>query len=163
MTDAELLKKEEIDSDKNDKIDVQEMENFLDSEDNIKKLWESMDSNISPELLQELESSIKNLCENILNLDKITWNQQKILDYFKDKFWDKYPEIKEKIQNKISSKETNEQIDEDISAIQQEIDIEANKILQNMPLSNLQELWIDISSQSNKKLIWCFYNYMDYV
>ena len=38
MTDVELLKKEDIDSNKNDKIDIQEMEDLLESEENIKKL-----------------------------------------------------------------------------------------------------------------------------
>lgn len=97
MTDVELLKKEDIDSNKNDKIDVQEMEDFLWSEENIKKLWEEMDSNISPELLQELKSALKDLCENLLNLDELTNNQEKILIYFLNKFWDKYPELKEKL------------------------------------------------------------------
>lgn len=98
MTDAELLKKEEIDSDKNDKIDVQEMENFLDSEDNIKKLWESMDSNISPELLQELESALKDLCEKLLSQPELSENQQKIINYFFNKLWNKYPELNKKIE-----------------------------------------------------------------
>lgn len=95
MTDAESLKKEIDTIDTNDKIEVQEMEEFLKSEENIKKLWEVMDSNTSPELLQEFESTLKDLCEKLLKLNELENNQEQILDYFLNKIWDKYPEIKE--------------------------------------------------------------------
>ena len=153
MAKAESLKRE-IDTSRNEALEIQEMEEFLKSDENIKKLWDTMNSNTSPELIQEFESSLKNFCENILNSDEITENQQKILDYFIKNLWDKYPEIKERIHKKISSNERKNSIDEDITSIQQEIDNEIDIMLQSSPLSNLKELWIDISLQNNKKSIW---------
>lgn len=166
MVNVETLKKE-IDTSRNEILEVQEMEEFLKSEENIKNLWEAMNSNSSQELLQKLENVLKDLCDKILSQPEISENQQKILDYFVNKFWDKYPEIKERINKKINSNKENwknktgeqtgeneENPDENISAIQQEIDNEIDKMLQNIPLNNLQDLWIDVSLQNNKKFKW---------
>ena len=101
MPNAELLKKE-IDTSENEILEAQEMEEFLKSEENIKKLWETMDSNISSEILWEMEDALKNLCENFLTLDNLTDNQNQILSFFTERFWNKYPELKEELElNKI--------------------------------------------------------------
>lgn len=139
MTSTEWLKKE-IDSSRNEKLETQEMEEFLKSEENIKKLWEAMNSNSSPELLQELENTLKDLCDKILSQTEISENQQKILDYFLDKFWEKYPEIKEKATKLI-----------DIRALEEDISMAVETLLNN-PLSNLEDLWINTKkSQFNWK------------
>ena len=154
MTDAESLKKE-IDTSGNEKLEVQEMEEFLKSEENIKRLWETMNSGTSPELKQEMENALNNLCENFLLQPELSDNQQNIINYFLNNFWDKYPELKEKIENKAKwNQESIEDQYTDIISIQQEIDNEIDIMLQNMPLNNLKELWIDISLQNNKKSIW---------
>lgn len=139
MTSTEWLKKE-IDTSGNEKLETQEMEEFLKSEENIKKLWEAMNSSSSPELLQELENTLKDLCDKILSQTEISENQQKILDYFLDKFWEKYPEIKEKATKLI-----------DIRALEEDISMAVETLLNN-PLTNLEDLWINTKkSQFNWK------------
>ena len=66
MADVEWLKKE-IDTSGNEALETQEMEEFLKSEENIKKLWEAMEWKDSPELVQEIENVLKDLCDKILS------------------------------------------------------------------------------------------------
>ena len=106
MTNAESIKKE-IDTSGNEIVEIHEMEEFLKSDENIKKLWEAMSLDLSSELVQQMESVLKTVCESLLKLDELTANQEQILNYFLKNFGDKYPEIKtqlwclcEKILNK---------------------------------------------------------------
>ena len=93
MTNAESLKKE-IDTSGNEIVEIHEMEEFLKSDENIKKLWEAMSLDLSSELVQQMESVLKTVCESLLKLDELTANQEQILNYFLKNFGDKYPEIK---------------------------------------------------------------------
>jgi len=140
MSDAELLKKE-IDTSGNEILEAQEMEEFLKSEENIKKLWETMKSNISPELLWEMEDALKILCENFLTLDNLTDQQNQILSFFTERFWDKYPDFNTQLQNK------------QIMILNNEIEKELNSLPIDY-ITNLQELWIDTAYQNNKKRQW---------
>ncbi|MBO7504934.1 hypothetical protein J6T66_01985 [bacterium] len=45
-----------------------------------------MDSNTFPKLIEEMEKSIKDLCENLLTLNDLTDNQQQILNFFTENF-----------------------------------------------------------------------------
>ena len=97
MVDANELKKEIDSIDTNDKIEAQEMEEFLKSEENIKKLWEAMEWNTSQELIKEMENALKDVCNKFLDTKELNENQEDILLYFLNKFWDKYTEIKDKL------------------------------------------------------------------
>ena len=97
MSDAELLKSEMDVINPNEKIDSQEIEEFLQSDENLWRLGEALNWATSPELLWEFENVLKGLCEKILSQVDISDNQQKIVEYFLDKFWDKYPDLKEKV------------------------------------------------------------------
>ena len=94
MASTEQLKKEIDTIDNNDKIEVQEMEEFLKSEENIKKLGEAMESDVSSELIEEFKTAIEELCEKIIKTEKkeITLNQFNILSFyfkhFDTKDWD---------------------------------------------------------------------------
>jgi hypothetical protein len=57
MIDVEGLK-QEIDIDGNQEIEVKEMEDFLQSEDNLRKLGEALESNTDSELAKEFRSVI---------------------------------------------------------------------------------------------------------
>ena len=160
MADVEAIKKE-IDTSGNEKLETQEMEEFLKSEENIKKLWEAMNSSTSPELLQELENTLKNLCEKFLLQTEISENQQKILDYFINKFWDKYPETKTKIweRNRKETNDnqeweeneiTNENWEINLTSLEDEIS-KAVETLFNNPVQNLEYLWINKKTLFNWK------------
>lgn len=102
MSDAELLKNEMDVINPNEKIDSQEIEEFLQSDENLWRLGEALNWATSPELLWDFENVLKGLCEKILSQVDISDNQQKIVEYFLDKFWDKYPDLKEKVRlNKV--------------------------------------------------------------
>lgn len=102
MSDAELLKSEMDVINPNEKIDSQEIEEFLQSDENLWRLGEALKWATSSELLWEFENVLKGLCEKILSQVDISDNQQKIVEYFLDKFWDKYPDLKEKVSlNKV--------------------------------------------------------------
>ena len=77
--------KKEIDTSGNEKIEIQEMEEFLKTDENIKRLWEVMSSGTSPELQQEMENALKILCDEITkkqNINDISPNQYKILSFY---------------------------------------------------------------------------------
>lgn len=159
-TRAEQLKRE-IDTSWNETLEAQEMEEFLKSDENIKKLWEAMNNDISPELLQEMESSLKDLCENFLQENKLSENQQKIVNYFLDKFWNKYPELMEKKQEystrSIENKDDNNGSEE---ALNQEIElriIENYENLEEQDKQSLSELLQNFKWTLNEKIE----NYLD--
>ena len=106
MADAEWLKKEIDTIDTNDKIEVQEIEEFLKSEENIKELWDAINENCSPELLEEFESIIWDLCDTIIAKDNdITLHQFKILWFYTDTFKEastKYKALKKKWREKTT-------------------------------------------------------------
>jgi hypothetical protein len=60
------------------------MEEFLKSEENIKKLGEAMESDVSSELIEEFKTAIEELCEKIIKTEKkeITLNQFNILSFY---------------------------------------------------------------------------------
>jgi hypothetical protein len=121
----------------NEKIDSQEIEEFLQSDENLWRLGEALNWATSPELLWEFENVLKGLCEKILSQVDISDNQQKIVEYFLDKFWDKYPDLKEKVR-------LNKVIDECI---------QTNDILpQNIALLNErnQLFWSEFQDKKNK-------------
>ena len=97
MADTESIKKQ-IDTSGNETLETQEMKDFLKSEENIKKLWEAMESWLSSELLEEIELSLKDLCEELIIHEDYSENQENIMNYFINKFGNKYPELKEKIE-----------------------------------------------------------------
>ncbi len=102
MTDQKLQTlKNEIDTSKNEKLELQEIEDFLKSSDNINKLWHAMEQDCSPELLQEFESAIWELCGNIIETkdkNSVTYNQLDILYFYIQYFW------KQKNENRIIKK-----------------------------------------------------------
>ena len=137
MSDAELLKSEMGVINPNEKIDSQEIEEFLQSDENLWRLGEALNWATSPELLWEFENVLKGLCEKILSQVDVSDNQQKIVEYFLDKFWDKYPDLKEKVR-------LNKVIDECI---------QTNDILpQNIALLNErnQLFWSEFQDKKNK-------------
>jgi len=100
----------EIDSkgNNNDKIEVGEMEEFLKSNDNLKKLWEAMKWNIDSELLNEFHMVISELCDKMPEMKKCTLNQYKIMLFYLEHFEPKEPIDKKdklvKIYNKVKKK-----------------------------------------------------------
>lgn len=109
MVDTKELKME-IDSkgNNNDKIEVGEMEEFLKSNNNLKKLWEAMKWNIDSELLNEFHMVISELCDKMPEMKKCTLNQYKIMLFYLEHFEPKEPIDKKdklvKIYNKVKKK-----------------------------------------------------------
>ena len=83
MTNLEEIKKE-IDTSKNEKIELHEMEEFLQSDENIKRLWDAMESSLSSELLEEYKYAIWEFCDKIMKMEnkKLTLNQFNILSFY---------------------------------------------------------------------------------
>jgi len=106
--DAKSLK-EEIDViNKNDKIEIEEMEKFLESKDNLIKLGKALEWNIDSDLLNEFQTVMSELCKKMPKIEKCTLNQYKILLFYLDKFEPKdtndksakvYKDVKKKVDN----------------------------------------------------------------
>ena len=163
MADAEWLKKEIDTIDTNDKIEVQEMEEFLKSEENIKKLGEAMESDVSSELFEEYKAAMKELCSKILeNKSEIQPNQFRILLLYLDKF---SPEIEnqndkseeqegtDSLENKL--KEFQERLTESQAKLS-DISSQMSQIYREQPedrdekLKNLQKQYDDESKNYEK-------------
>ena len=151
MSDAELLKSEMDVINPNEKIDSQEIEEFLQSDENLWRLGEALNWATSPELLWEFEGAIRWLCDKILTLDVLTDNQKAIVRYFVEKFWASDPDMVDKLQHKLEwISDIEEWNDELFSQIKQAIEDEINEFLKD-PIMNLEALWINWKTRLNWK------------
>lgn len=128
MANVEELKNE-IDTNKNKKIDTKEMEEFLKTDGNLTKLWEALNSNLDPELKKEFWKSLWDLSEKIAtqkvfiffekikDIKKISLNELNIVHFFitefrwaefeNDDFFKKLGKTHEKIYQIIGKRATN--------------------------------------------------------
>ena len=89
------------------KIEIEEMEDFLTYPDNMENLWKAMEEDISPELKEEFTNAMRDLCKEIIDINKkeITPIQFEILLFYIDYFC---PEIETEILKKLEEKEALE-------------------------------------------------------
>lgn len=115
---ADKLKAElsNLDQNKDTNIDNNEIENFLNNEENVRSLWDTMQDicDAQPEIMAEFKDITSKICEKILKNKNITINQWKILLFYLQHFHTEWDKVGNKI---IKSKLKGNRFNETATAI----------------------------------------------
>lgn len=134
----------------------------MSNENNLEEVWKLLSNEELSEEDKALVDSLKSTIDNEINtiLEKWTATEEDIMliNVRKELLWENDDRVQrlDEIINDINRSNINIEQDNqeiDITLILQELDNEIETAL-NSPLNNLQELWIDISLQNNRKWLW---------
>ena len=143
-------------------LDAMKQNGFLSNENNLEEVWKLLSNEELSEEDKALVDSLKSTIDNEINtiLEKWTATEEDIMliNVRKELLWENDDRVQrlDEIINDINRSNINIEQDNqeiDITLILQELDNEIETAL-NSPLNNLQELWIDISLQNNRKWLW---------